>query len=206
MNHTTKSLGTISIWCIPVSFLLAGTGMLILLKVVNAEGDFYTRIQSQSGAWILAHIVLLVGSVTLLPAAIGLRSLIEGRKPGLIATIMVPVIGASAILLAGQYAIDFLMPEIARLGGEARAIHQYLSNNELVNLLFYQLPNLSSLGLLVMSIVLMLDGRMPKMLIWVLSINWLIVILGNLVSTEVQRVALFCLGFTFFLVIRSIKD
>jgi hypothetical protein len=194
------------LWSIPLCFFCAGAGMLMLLKVVNAEGNFYTRIQSESSAWIIAHVILLMGSILLLPASIGIRSLITNRKPGYLANIMVPIVAISGALLSGQYAIDFLMPEIARLGGDAHEIHRFLSTDGLVSMLFYNLPELSSLGLLIMSIALVWDERIGKTLSYVLIINWLVVILGNLVAIEIQRIALFVLGITFFFIIRSLKD
>lgn len=180
--------------------------MLMLLKVVNADGNFYTRIQAESSAWIIAHLILLLGSILLLPASIGIRSMIENKKPSFLADSMVPIIAICGALLSGQYAIDFLMPEIARLGGEAHAIHSFLSSDGLVSMLFYNLPELSSLGLLIMSIALVWDGRIGKTLSYILIINWLVVILGNLVAIEIQRIALFVLGITYVFIIRSLKD
>ena len=205
MHHPSNFLRNSAICSIPLCFFLAGAGMLLLLKVVNADGDFYTRIQNQSDAWNIAHMILLGSSMLLLPAAIGIHSLIAGKKQALISSILIPIIGISSILLGGQYAIDFLMPEVARIGGEAKGVHQFLSRNGLVQLLFYQLPNLSSLGLFILSMLLVWDGRLPKYLIWILIINWLVVILGNLFSTEIQRTALLILGVTYIPIIRSFK-
>ena len=180
--------------------------MLLLLKVVNADGNFYTRIQSESGAWITAHIILLLSAVTLLPAALGIRTLILGRNTGRVATIMVPLIAISSALLSGQYAIDFLMPEIARLGGEAHEVHSFLSSDGLVNMLFYNLPELSSLGLLIMSLALIFDNKLGKILSTILLLNWILIISGNLISPILQRSALFMLGFTFLLILYKMKD
>ncbi|NNF36653.1 MAG: hypothetical protein HKN68_21305 [Saprospiraceae bacterium] len=204
--HNSNFLNRLFLWSIPLCFFSAGTGMLMLLKVVNADGNFYTRIHSEYTSWIVAHIILLLGSILLLPASIGIRSLISNKKPGFLADAMVPIIAIAGALLSGQYAIDFLMPEIARLGGEAHEIHSFLSTDGLVSMLFYNLPELSSLGLLIMSIALVWDGRIGKTLSYILIINWLVVILGNLVAIEIQRIALFFLGITYVFIIRSLKD
>ena len=206
MKYRSAYLKNLCIKTIPLTFLLAGAGMLILLRVNYADGDFYSRLQSESEAWTLSHIVLLLGSMTIIPAAIGIKSLIVNQRQELIASLIIPVVGISAFLLAGQYAIDFLMPEISRIGGDAKSIHHYLSDNDLVNVLFYKLPNLASLGLLILSLILIWDGRLTKILAWILGLNWMIVILGNLVSPEVQRLALFLLGVTFIFIIRSLRD
>ena len=59
-----KTLKRIGIIAIPFTFLFAGIGMLLLLRVENAEGTFYQQIQSNEIDWLVAHIILLIQHFT----------------------------------------------------------------------------------------------------------------------------------------------
>lgn len=188
-----KTLSRIGIAAIPNTFLFAGIGMLLLLRVESADGTSYQQIQSNETDWLVAHIMLLVSAMFILPAALSLRSAIYHEGAGILGTLMVFVIAPSAMLLAGQYAIDFVVPLMVQVGGDALKVHGLLSAAPLINLLFYALPNLVFLALMLLSVALVWSRVLTRLPAVLLIVNWLAVLLGNLVHPAFQRVAILLL-------------
>jgi len=187
-------LRRIGILAVPATFMLAGIGMLTLFRVDAAAGEFFERIRSQESAWIAGHVILLGSTMLMLPCAIMLRSLVRNRAPGMLASITVLLTGVTSILLAGQYAIDFVVPLMARVGGDALTVHGMLTQSPLVNILFYGLPNLAFLALMILFICVVWDGRLSRSASSILILNWLAVLLGNLIHPLFQRTAIILLG------------
>lgn len=109
----------LAIISIPATYLAAGIGMLISLVVNNADGDFFERIQNYEFEWIASHILLLIGTTFIIPGAIAMREMIDKRMACLLADVSLITIIPSTLLLSGQYAIDFVLPLIAKVGGDA---------------------------------------------------------------------------------------
>lgn len=198
------TLRRIGIIAIPATFLLAGIGMLWLLAVENASGSFYEQIQSNGRDWVGAHLVLLASVFFMLPAALTMRSAIDHRLAAMMGTAMVLVIAPTTILLAGQYAIDFLVPIIVQIGGEALDVHRQLFQTPLVNTLFYGLPNLVFVALMVLSVSVVWGGILPRLAGGMLLVNWLVVLLGNLVHPALQRSAILLLAISFLPLTRAL--
>ena len=202
-----KTLRKIALLSIPLAFLLAGVGVLWLLNVKNAPGSFFERIANNKDDWMGAHVVLLFSTVFLLPAAIGMREAVTHKLIGTIANVLVVIVGLTSILLAGQYAIDFVMPLLGEAGDDALKIHELLFQSSLIKTLFYDLPNLAILSLFLLSCTLFWSDKMPLKFNLILMVNWLIVLTGNLMDPLVQRIAILCLAFSFLPLVRALwKD
>ena len=201
-----KTLRKLSLLSIPFAFLLAGIGVIWLLSVKNAPGSFFERIANNKEDWIGAHVVLLFSTAFLLPAAVGIRQGINHKIAGFFATAFVVVVTCTSILLAGQYAIDFVMPLLAEAGGEALEVHELLFQSSLIKMLFYDLPNLAILALFLLSCTLFWSKEVPKKYFIILMINWIVVITGNLIDPWVQRMAILCLAFSFIPFVRLFWD
>lgn len=192
--NTLQRAGLLSI---PLTFLLAGTGMIWLLSVDNAPGAFFDQLASHRGDWLGAHVILLLSTVFLLPAAISIHSTIHNRMARTIATVLLIVIAGTNILLAGQYAIDFVMPLLGDVGGDALQVHGLLYETPLVDTLFYKLPNLVFLCLFLLSCTLFWNKEIPRKYVFILLINWILVLIGNLVHPLFQRITIVLLSFSF---------
>lgn len=202
-----KTIHRLGIFAIPACFVCAGAGMLLLLTVEYAAGNFYQQVRSQQALWIYSHIILLISTVLLLPAALSIRSAIIRPAAGILGTAMVVIIAPTAILLAGQYAIDFVVPLMIQVGGDALKVHRLLSANPLVNNLFYNLPNLVFLALMILSIALVWSRALARIPAAILIINWLAVILGNLIHPAFQRSAILLLAASYMpLVLQLWRD
>jgi hypothetical protein len=68
---------------------------------------------------------------------------------------------------------------------------------KVTNVLFYKLPSLVFLALFLLSCLLFWSKSTPRKIVVVLLINWLIVLLGNLVNPMFQRIAIIALAFSF---------
>lgn len=191
---TLRKIGLLSI---PLTFVLAGVGMIWLLRVENASRLFFDKLISNRSDWLGAHVILLLSTVFLLPAAISIRLTLQHRIVGKIATGLVVVIALTSVLLAGQYAIDFVMPLLADAGGEAIQVHGMLYNTPLIDTLFYKLPNMVFLALFLLTCTLFWKKNMPNRITIVLLINWLLVLIGNLIDPLFQRIAIVFLAFSF---------
>lgn len=191
---TLRKLGLLSI---PLNFLLAGLGMIWLLQVDNASGTFFEKLTSHKSDWLGAHVLLLFSTAFLIPAAIGIRLMVKHKIAEAIATVLVFVIGVTSVLLAGQYAIDFVMPLLAQVGGDALQVHRLLYKTPLVDILFYKLPNLVFLALFLLTITLFWNKTIPMKIKMVLLVNWVLVLTGNLIHPLFQRLAIILLAFSF---------
>ncbi len=191
---TLRKTGLLSI---PLTFLLAGIGMIWLLQVDNASGTFFEKLLSNKNDWLVAHVVLLLSTAFLTPAALSIRLLLEHKIADVIATVLVVVISLTSVLLAGQYTIDFVMPLLAEVGGDALEVHSLLYRTPLVDTLFYKLPNLVFLALFLLTITLFWNKKIPMKIKMVLLINWVLVLIGNLIHPLFQRLAIVFLAFSF---------
>jgi hypothetical protein len=171
--------------------------MLWLWVVERADSGFFESVRVNEAAWIGAHMVLLISTILLLPAAISIRSAVHNRAAGAIGTLMVVVIAPTSILLAGQYAIDFVVPLMIEVGGDALKVHGQLYASRHVHILFYGLPNLAFLALMVLSIALVWSGPLGRLSASLLMVNWLAVLLGNLIHPLFQRFAILLLAVSF---------
>lgn len=192
-----KTLQKIGLISIPLSFILAGIGMIWLLKFDNAQGHFFDKLISNRNDWFGAHVILLLSTVFLFPAAVSIRLTLKGKTVGKIATSLVVIIALTSVLLAGQYAIDFVMPLLADAKGEALQVHGMLYNTLLIDTLFYKLPNMVFLALFLLTCTLFWNKNIPKKINIILLINWLFVLIGNLIDPLFQRVAIISLAFSF---------
>jgi hypothetical protein len=183
--------------CLPLTFVAAGGGMVWLYRVRSAEGDFYARMNAHVADWVGSHLVLLASAILIIPAAVALWRAVGDGKGSVLASIGLIMAVPGAVFLAGQYAIDFIMPIIADVGGDAHVVHERFFTTEPLNTLFYGLPALGSIALLVQTIGLMRSGKTSRLELSVLLVLWGAVILGNLVHPLVQRVALLLLGFAY---------
>ncbi len=191
---TLRKAGLISI---PLTFIFAGIGMIWLFKVDNAPGHFFEKLMSNRNDWLGAHVILLLSTVFLFPAAISIRLALEHKIIGTIATGLVILIALTNVLLAGQYAIDFIMPLLVDVGGDALQVHDLLFNTPLIDSLFYKLPNLVFLALFLLTCTLFWNKKIPLKVIIILLINWSLVLIGNLIHPLFQRVAIVLLAFSF---------
>lgn len=197
-----ETLRKISLLSIPLNFLLAGIGMLLLLKVDSASGDFFSRIAHHESNWVNAHIILLISTMLLLPAAIGIRLELKHNVIGAMANALIIFVAVTSILLAGQYAIDLIIPLLVDVGGEALKIHTLLFRTPLLDLLFYKLPNLAFLAMFFLTCTLFWNEKVPKKFAVLLLLVWLFVLLGNLIAPLFQRIAILFLGFSFIPFVR----
>ncbi|MCB0280069.1 MAG: hypothetical protein KDD94_11220, partial [Calditrichaeota bacterium] len=131
------------------------------------------------------------------PAALALRLAIRSGKAAVLATVMLVLILPTHLLLAGQYAIDFTVPLMVQIGGDALTLHGMLAQSVLVNTLFYALPNLVFLCLMILSVAVIASARLAKVPALILALNWLCVLLGNLIDPAFQRTAIVLLSLSF---------
>ncbi len=192
-----KTLHRIGLLSTPLTFIFAGIGMLWLLRIDNAAGSFFDKLISNRNDWLGAHVILLLSTIFLVPTAISIRLALEHRVVGAIATCMVVLIAFTSVLLAGQYAIDFVMPLLVDVGGEALKVHGFLFNTPIIDTLFYKLPNLVFLALFLLTCTLFWSNKVPRKIAVILFINWLMVLIGNLIHPTFQRIAIVALAFSF---------
>ncbi len=196
MSRFIKLLWAISL---PGAFVLAGVGMLWLYTTLNPEMRFYERLLAYEAAWNGSHIVLLASAVLLVPAALAIWSLISGSRGaqvlagiGLLPAVVAP------FFLAGQYAIDFVMPLVAKTGEAAYPVHAGLFETPLINTLFYGLPDLGFIGFMLLTAGLVWCGSVTRINAVALGICWLAIIIGNVVDIPLlARPALIALGFAY---------
>jgi len=131
----------------------------------------------------------------LIPAAISVRSAVEHKKGSMLASVGTSLVCVTSLLLAGQYAIDLVMPLIARAGGSAIDVHKELSSYPVTNLLFYELPQLVFIGLLLTHLALFRAKIISLSHCVLLVMLWAAIIFGNVFGqTLLARGAILVLG------------
>lgn len=192
-----RALHRLALVSLPLAFGLAGTGMLWLLRFEGAPGTFFERLEGYPNDWIGAHLILLLSTVFLTPAAVGICLASHQKMGRTIATLLLLVVALTSVLLAGQYAIDFLMPLLVEVGGEALNVHPLLFDTPIIDTLFYKLPNLVFLALFFLSCTLFWVRGISRSVRVILLVNWLMVLLGNLIDPVFQRASILLLAFSF---------
>ena len=192
--------------CLPGSFILAGAGILWLYTFRVTEGGFYERLVALESTWINSHILLLAGTILMIPAALGIWRVVGRSKGAWLADIGLVIVMIFSFFLAGQYAIDFVMPLIAKAGGEALSVHNALFDTPITNILFYNLPETVFLGFIALTAALVWSGNIPRNLSIVLVVLWIAVFAGNILDQVlVARIASLLIGFAFIPVAQKLQ-
>jgi len=191
-----KGLTRLGAIAVPAVFALSGAGMLLLLSVERAPGTFFDQVAQREGNWIAAHVLLLAGTILIPAATLALRSAVTARGPARLATAAVLAAVPTSFLLAGQYAIDFVVPLIGRVGGDALQVHALLFDSAPVSVMFYGLPNLVFPALLLLAVALVWGRVVTGAAAVLLLGNWIVVLTGNLAAPEVQRAGILLLAVT----------
>ncbi|MDJ0657204.1 MAG: hypothetical protein QNJ40_23795 [Xanthomonadales bacterium] len=201
----SKLIRLIWIGSLPLSFVTAGAGMLWLSTTLDPGVDFYQRLINHRDAWVGSHIVLMISAILLIPAAIALWTAVEGRRGTTLAGIGMLLAIPATVFLAGQYAIDFVMPLVAAAGEPAYPVHKALFSTAHIKTMFYGVPDLGPLGLLLMSVALALSGSQRPATLVALAVLWIGVIGGNILQQPlVARSCLLLLGFAYIPVARHL--
>ncbi len=153
--------------------------MLWLLRFDSVEGRFFERLQTHELDWIGAHILLFAGAVAFGPAVLAIVAAIDGRKGAWLAQSGAIVVFTTAPLLIGQYAIDFIMPKIAAIGGDALDVHRLLFSDPILKIAFYDVPDLLVIGLFMTHLGLFRSGMVSKWNIGMLVFCWAITIVAS---------------------------
>ncbi len=196
MPQLIKTLWAASL---PGAFILAGIGMLWLYTTLDPEMQFYQRLITHADAWNGSHLVLLASSILLVPAAMAIWSSVRGAKgPEILAGIgLLPAVIAP-FFLAGQYAIDFVMPLVAKTGEAAYPVHTGLFETPLINTLFYGLPDLGFIGFMMLTIAVAWCGAVSRINAIILGLVWVAVIFGNALELPLlARPALIVMGMAY---------
>ena len=179
--------------------------MLWLYTTLDPNVDFYQRLITHRDAWVGSHIVLMISAVLFIPAVIALWRAVEGRRGTTLAGIGMLLAIPAMVLLAGQYAIDFVMPLVADAGEPAYPVHRALFTTTHINTLFYGVPELGPLGLLLMTVALALSGSQKPATLAVLGVLWIGVIGGNILDQPLAaRSCLLLLGLAYLPVARQL--
>ena len=190
---------------VPGTFLLAGAGMLWLDTTRDQSVGFYDRLLAHQTAWVGSHSLLFTSTVLMVPAAIALWRVVAGRRGTVVGGIGLLVTVAAAFLLAGQYAIDFVMPLVAKAGEAAHPVHRGLFETPYIEIPFYNLAEIGPIGLLLLTIALSMSGAISRARTAVLAIVWIALIAGNIADQQlVARISLVALGLALLPVTRMI--
>ena len=144
----TKFFKLLYVSTLPAGFVFAGSGLLWLYYIRQQDGGFYERLVTYATDWNSAHILLLLSAAMIFPAALAIRQLVANKPGRALAEIAAVMALFGSFFLGGQYVIDFIMPLIARAGGEAITVHNEFFTDPWVNTMFYNLQDLASIALL----------------------------------------------------------
>lgn len=155
-NAAKTVLGAI---CLVGAFAGLFVGRMMIYPVAQAPGSFLERVAAESTAWDQGHRVMLLGVLLCPAAALVLWRQLHERSPWL-AQVATAFVMVGAALGAGQYALDFAMLAAADLPTpEARQVFlDGLQRQPFVQLVFYRLPDLAQLGLLLFTACLWRQG------------------------------------------------
>jgi len=160
MPSRPKTIDYLSALAILVAFAGLFFGRLMIYPVATATGTFLERVAARAEAWDWGHRVMLVGMLAVLPAALALWRIVRDRSPRL-AELGAALTMLGAALGVGQYALDFAMLAAAHME-PAAAGEQFLTAlraDTFVQFVFYRLPDVSQLGLILFTVALWRQGR-----------------------------------------------
>lgn len=197
-----KMINKLGLYSIIMTFFFAAIGMLLQLSVEAQAGSFFDKVKASEYIWNLSHVILLFSVTTMLPAGISLRSMVKGKKSEAIASTALILLAPTSIFLAGQYAIDFIAPISANIAGDAIKAYNSIDQSMPASILFYGLSNLSILMLMIITFALLANSSIDKRFKYILYINWLFVLLGNLIDPLFQRLMILLLSLSYIPLIK----
>jgi len=194
----TKFFKLLYVSTLPATFIFGGSGLLWLYYFRLQDGGFYERLVTYATDWNSAHILLSLSAIMIFPAALVIRQLVRD-KPGRVLTEITAVMALfGSFFLGGQYVIDFIMPLIARAGGEAITVHNQFFTDPWVNLMFYNLPDLAPISLLLGTIALFWSKTIDLKYFGVLLVLWVAIIAGGIIDLPLlARPAFIVLGLAY---------
>ena len=171
MLSRPRIVDNLSSTSIIVAFAGLFVGRLMIYPVALAPGSFLERVAAHTQAWDLGHRVLLLGMLALIPATLGLQRAMRDRSPMLagVATGLT-IFGAS--LGVGQFALDYAMLAASQIDTPAAGSQflEALEGNSFTQWMFYRLPDVAQLGLILFTVALWRQGaawRLPAVLVTV---------------------------------------
>jgi len=159
MNSCQRCLDYLVAACIVTAFGAMFLGRMLIYPVTTVPGTFLERVAATSDAWDVGHRWMLLGLVGVIPVAIGLRRAMHDRSPWL-TDLAAALTLFGAVLCVGQYALDFAMLAAAQVQPpEAGAqFLKFLQADSFVEWVFYKLPDVSQIGLILFTIALWRQG------------------------------------------------
>ena len=190
---------------LPAGFIFAGGGLLWLYYIRQQDGGFYERLVNYAGDWNSAHILLLLSAIMIFPASLAIRQLVAGKKGQVLTEIACVMALFGSFFLAGQYTIDFIMPLIAKAGGEAITVHQGFYTDPWVNTMFYNLQDMASISLLLGTIALAWSKTINLKYFGILMVLWVVIIAGGIMDVSlIARPAFIVLGLAYIPVAKKL--
>lgn len=194
----TKFFKLLYVSTLPAGFVFAGSGLLWLYYIRQQDGGFYERLVTYATDWNSAHILLLLSAAMIFPAALAIRQLVANKPGRALAEIAAVMALFGSFFLGGQYVIDFIMPLIARAGGEAITVHNEFFTDPWVNTMFYNLQDLASIALLLGTIALVWSKTIDLKYFGILLALWGAIIAGGIMDVALlSRPAFIGLGLAF---------
>lgn len=204
-TNMSKIFKLLYVSTLPAAFIFAGSGLLWLYYFRLQDGGFYERLVTYATDWNSAHILLSLSAIMIFPAALAVRQLV-GSKPGRVLAEIAAVMALfGGFFLGGQYVIDFIMPLIARAGGEAFTVHNEFFTDPWVNTMFYNLQDLGSISLLLGTIALFWSKTIDVKYFGILLVLWVAIIVGGIMDIPLLgRPAFIVLGLALIPVSRKL--
>ncbi|HBS29946.1 MAG TPA: hypothetical protein DEB06_11000, partial [Phycisphaerales bacterium] len=153
-----------SVWagaiCIVLGFGALFVGKVIMYPTALIPGSLLDRLRAEPAAWEWSHRIMTVGFVLLLPACVSLWGALRSKSP-ILSWLGALLLGLGAAMSIGQFALDFaylvaaqnLPPDAGQAFVDAMLAHPF------AHAAFYEVPNLSGIGVLLLAIAMLRQGR-----------------------------------------------
>lgn len=146
--------------CVVLGFGALFAGKLIMYPTALVPGSLLQRLRTEPHAWEWSHRVMTVGFVLLLPAAVAIWGALRTRSP-ILSRVGALLVGLGAATSIGQFALDFayLVAALQLPHDAGQAFVDAMFAHPFAHAAFYEVPNLSGIGALLLAVAMLRQGR-----------------------------------------------
>lgn len=175
--------------CVAVAFCSLFVGRVLNYQLTTVEGTFLERVAAKAEVWDVAHRWLLVGAVSLIPAALALRRSFYRKTPKLV-DVATAIVVFGAALTVGQLALDYAALASAQSNPPAQQTMDLLRAMPIVDWAFYKLPNFAMLANVLFAIAIWNQGPNWRVQAALVVLGVVALAVGRMLGPIGERVAL----------------
>jgi putative Mn2+ efflux pump MntP len=184
--------------CLLICYPLYSIGQLWIFQSQRDQPDLYTSLSSDASPWVNAHILLILGIMSMIPAYLAISHYVRETKAKSWLDWSTLFLCLGTFVLFGQFTIDLIIPPVfSSTKDQGYTVLEQMQENPVVKALFYdnsqlfilfKFLDLNLLAQICLAVGLVLSKKLPKWALAVFFIALLATQLGMVLGPVYGRI------------------